>query len=132
MTEQIPGPRGLPLIGNILDLQDPEGVPLQAIERMIDIYGPIIKFRVGKKETIVVGGYDLFEELCNETRFWKVPPGVLTSSGGTTSSAQGLFAARSEKEMDWQQAHRILMPAFGPLAIENMFNGALLSHIFLE
>ncbi len=62
------------------------------------------------------------EELCNETRFWKVSVSALTS--GTSISAQGLFAVRSEKEMDWQQAHRIFDAAFGPLAIENMLNGA--------
>ncbi len=55
MIEHIPGPKGLPLIGNILDSQDPEGVPLQAGKRMIDISGLIVKFRIGEKETIVVG-----------------------------------------------------------------------------
>jgi len=120
MTETIPGPRGLPLVGNIFDLQDPDGIPLQAVERLIDIYGPIVKFRVGSKEIIVVGSYELFEELSNETRFWKVAHGVLAKKDG---SPQGLFGAQSEKEMDWQQAHGVLMPAFGPLAIEGMFDG---------
>jgi cytochrome P450/NADPH-cytochrome P450 reductase len=123
MTEVIPGPRGLPFIGNVFDLQDPEGVPIQALERLIDIYGPIVKFRVGSKETIVVGDYELFQELCNETRFWKVAHDILANK--SDGSPQGLFGAKSEKEMDWQQAHRVLMPAFGPLAIEEMFDGKI-------
>ena len=124
MTEPIPGPRGVPLLGNIFDLQDPDGVPIQALERLVDVYGPIVKFRVGSKETIVVGGYGLFEELCNETRFWKLAHPQLTED----NAIPGLFAAQTEKEPDWQQAHRILMPAFGPLAIQNMFDGMLISH----
>ena len=127
MTEAIPGPRGLPLVGNIFDLKDPEGVPIQAIERLVDVYGSIVKFRVGSSETIVVGGYDLFEELCNETRFWKLSHPQLKDS-----TLPGLFAAPTEKDMDWQQAHRILMPAFGPLAIENMFDGMVFAPCWVE
>lgn len=120
MVEPIPSPRGLPIIGNLLDLQDPEGVPIQALERMLDIYGPICKFKAGKNETIMVGGQELFEELCDETRFWKAPITILAPSAEGT---KGLFAAHSERDEDWQKAHRILMPAFGPLAIEQMFDG---------
>lgn len=122
MTEHIPGPRGLPLLGNIFDLKDPDGVPIQALERLVNVYGPIVKFRIGTHETIVVGGYELFEELCDEKRFWKLAHPQLADKDGILP---GLFAAQTEKEMDWQQAHRILMPAFGPLAIENMFDGTL-------
>jgi cytochrome P450/NADPH-cytochrome P450 reductase len=35
----------------------------------------------------------------------------------------GLFGAKSENDDDWGQAHRILMPAFGPMAIQGMFDG---------
>ncbi|KIW06988.1 uncharacterized protein PV09_02646 [Verruconis gallopava] len=120
MTEQIPGPRALPILGNILDLRDPDGVNIRPLERMIDVYGPIVKFKVAGRETVVVGGYDLFEELCDETRFWKVRHEILVS-GEDPNAVSGLFAQANEKLVDWQQAHRILMPAFGPLAIEKMF-----------
>jgi len=70
MSEQIPGPVGYPVIGNLLDLQDE--VPLHALERLADIYGPIFKLTIRGAERIFVAGYDLFDELCDETRFWKV------------------------------------------------------------
>ncbi|KAJ7048509.1 NADPH--cytochrome P450 reductase-like protein [Mycena amicta] len=115
---RIPQPRTFPFLGNLLDLQDE--VPLQAVERMLDIHGSIVKFAApGGKETIVVGGYDLFDQMCDETRFYKVVRGALAELG--KENAQGLFTARSESDIDWQQAHRILIPAFGPLAIEEMF-----------
>lgn len=119
MTTPIPGPPGYPLIGNLLDIQDE--VPIRAIERLIDIYGPIIKLRVAGREAIAVGGFDLFDELCDETRFYKRLLGPLADV--QNRAATGLFTQSTEKEPDWGQAHRILMPAFGPLAIEQMFDG---------
>ena len=119
MSQQIPGPRALPLIGNLLDLQDE--VPLHALERLADIYGPIFKITIKGQERIFVSNHELFDELCDETRFFKRAPQALQSSD--SSAAQGLFSAHSEKSEDWAQAHRILIPAFGPLAIEAMFDG---------
>lgn len=118
MSEQLPGPRALPLIGNLLDLQDE--VPLRAIEKLSDIYGPIYKVTVLGEQRIFVAGFDLFNELCDETRFWKVTQKALQNNNGV---ATGLFTSPSEKDFDWGQAHRILMPAFGPIAIESMFDG---------
>ncbi|ERS98334.1 hypothetical protein HMPREF1624_05118 [Sporothrix schenckii ATCC 58251] len=118
MTEQIPGPAGWPFIGNLLDVQGE--VPIQAIEHIADIYGPIIKLSLAGNERLFVGGFDIFDELCDETRFYKLPPPALTQNA--RPGARGLFTSPSEKDADWGQAHRILMPAFGPLAIQNMFD----------
>ena len=70
MSKQIPGPAAYPVIGNLLDVQDE--VPLHALERLADIYGPIFKLKIRGAERVFVAGYDLFDELCDETRFWKV------------------------------------------------------------
>lgn len=118
----IPGPKGLPFIGNVLDLQDE--VPLRAIERLADIHGPIFRISILGREMLIVSGYDLFNELCDETRFYKLLAGKLRdATARDPSTPQGLFTQLSEKEDDWGQAHRILMPAFGPLAIAEMFPG---------
>ena len=119
MSEQIPGPAGWPLIGNLLDVQG--DVPVQMIEQLTDIHGPIIKLSLGGFERIFVGGFDIFDELCDETRFYKIPPPALSRTA--PPGARGLFTSPSEKDPDWLQAHRILMPAFGPMAIQNMFDG---------
>jgi cytochrome P450/NADPH-cytochrome P450 reductase len=39
-----------------------------------------------------------------------------------TGVHDGLFTARGEEEENWGIAHRILMPAFGPLSIQGMFD----------
>jgi cytochrome P450 / NADPH-cytochrome P450 reductase len=123
MTAVIPGPKPRVIVGNLFDIQDE--VPIHGLERLIDIYGPIVKLTLGGNERLFVGGFDLFDELCDETRFFKIPPSALTD--GTQDGARGLFSVLSEKSVDWGQAHRILMPAFGPIAIEAMFDGGFLT-----
>lgn len=120
---EISGPKGYPIIGNILELQDE--VPLHAVERLADIHGPIFKIKTPGSEAILVSNFELFDELCDETRFYKLLGGKLAEASAKRSSeATGLFTQSTEKEEDWGQAHRILMPAFGPLAVADMFDGA--------
>jgi cytochrome P450/NADPH-cytochrome P450 reductase len=119
MTEAIPGPYALPFIGNILDLRHDEG-SLKAFERLAEIYGPIYQVHFGGKRHIVCSSAELMAELTDEKYFVKTPPRAIANQQG----AVGLFAAQNE-DPDWGQAHRILVPAFGPLPIGNMFDGEL-------
>ena len=125
----IPSPPGLPFLGNILDVQDE--VPIRAMEHLADVYGPIFKLNLMGRERITIASAALLDELMDEKRFWKTPGDGLNSAqpsktaNDNTScpihSGRGLFSAPSEDDLDWQQAHRTLMPAFGPLAIQRMF-----------
>ena len=68
---------------------------------------------------IVVSSQALLDELCDEKRFTK-------SVGGATKALRyaahdGLFTAYMS-EHNWQVAHRILMPAFGPVSSAGMFD----------
>lgn len=116
MTEPIPGPKSLPFVGNLLDLVDDEA-PLRALEHLAEVYGPIFKLTRQGNRVIMVSSVEIMEEICDEARYVKAPPGALTPKPG---KASGLFTARNE-DPDWAQAHRILVPAFGPLAIEGQF-----------
>lgn len=120
MSKTIPSPPGLPFLGNLLDIAF-DDVPTNALDRLADQYGPIYKITVRGVERIVIADCDLFEELCDETRFFKAVSPGLASDGN--DGPPGLFTAPSEKDPDWGQAHRILMPAFGPVAIRDMFDG---------
>ena len=116
MTEPIPGPKSLPFVGNLLDLVDDEA-PLRALEHLAEVYGPIFKLTRQGNKVIIVSSVEIMEEICDETRYVKAPPAALSNR---SSKASGLFTARND-DPDWGQAHRILMPAFGPLAIEGQF-----------
>lgn len=71
------------------------------------------------KTTVFVGSNKLVNELCDETRFKKSVQGDLVEARHAVGD--GLFTAKNEEE-NWGIAHRILMPAFGPAAIRNMFD----------
>ncbi|RAL63020.1 hypothetical protein DID88_004106 [Monilinia fructigena] len=109
MSTIIPGLKAKPFMGNLLDLRDEEA-PLRAFEYMAVEYGPIYKLTRGGNRIIVVSSVEIMEELCDESRFEK--------KGDRPSS---LFTATND-DPDWGQAHRILVPAFGPLAIEGMYD----------
>ena len=118
MLEPIPGPPGYPVVGNIFDLRDE--VPDNGLRRLADKYGPIFRMNMYGQTAVFVSSVKLLQELADETRFHKVLAGGLARIKPKT--AAGLFTSLSEDEPDWGQAHRVLMPAFGPLAITNSFD----------
>lgn len=117
MAEEIPRVPGLPFIGNLRDI-NPE-VPIESLSNLADTYGPIYKFSVFGNETIVVSSVDLVAELCDEKRFEKSVARALNEVRNGTHD--GLFTAYPG-EKNWEVAHRVLVPAFGPLNIRSMFD----------
>ena len=122
MPEPIPGPKGLPLVGNIMEMTEAlnSDLPLDVIMRTSEQYGGVFKLQLGSKRQIFVTSAALAEELLDERRFIKQPPAALQ----LTKGAKGLFAARGD-DPDWGQGHRILLPAMGPLKVEQMFEGRI-------
>lgn len=72
------------------------------------------------RSVVVVSSYDLVNEVCNEKRFKKDIRGVLEQVRQGVND--GLFTARGAEEPNWGIAHRVLVPAFGPLPIDDMFD----------
>jgi cytochrome P450/NADPH-cytochrome P450 reductase len=58
--EPVPGPRGLPIVGNILDLRDEEAA-LCAFERLADTYGPIFQLTINGNRLVVVAGAEMMK-----------------------------------------------------------------------
>lgn len=133
--EPIPGPRGLPFLGNALDLQDDEA-KIRAFERLADTYGTIFQITVGGQRLVVVSSAEMMKEVMDEKRFFKTAIPALHEDG----KADGLIVAGTA-DPDWAQGHRILRPvscarlvgdcveadlrvlqAFGPLNMDKMFD----------
>ncbi|KAJ4165318.1 hypothetical protein LMH87_006954 [Akanthomyces muscarius] len=97
-----------------IPIPEPPGLPF------IDTYGEIYRMRLGGSAFCVVSSRELVNDACDERRFKKTIAGSL----GKVRNAvhDGLFTADSETEPNWGKAHRILIPAFGPLSIRNMFD----------
>ncbi|KAG5659087.1 hypothetical protein KAF25_000289, partial [Fusarium avenaceum] len=79
--------------------------------------GPIVRLSL-PKERIFVASYEFAKELFDETRFVKAVTGPLAQV--RELAGDGLFTALPE-EHNWELAHRLLMPAFGPLPIKDVF-----------
>ena len=58
-----PGPRCLPIIGNILELGSQ---PHQALTKLSKIYGPIITLQLGKITTVVVSSPEIAKEVLHK------------------------------------------------------------------
>ncbi|KAH9213493.1 fatty acid hydroxylase [Leptodontidium sp. 2 PMI_412] len=117
MAEPIPGPPGLPILGNINDIDPVDS--MASLGRLADTYGPIFKLNLGGKEKLFISSHELLNEVCDEQRFAKTVTGALEQI--RHGIADGLFTAYNG-EHNWEIAHRVLMPAFGPLSIRSMFD----------
>lgn len=117
--EAIPQPRGLPILGNLHDLDSAH--PIQSMMQLAQEYGPIYRLvipSIGSR--VIVSGYPLVNELCDEKRFEKsLGPGVrLLNSSPIT--AHGLFTSETEDPL-WRRAHNILVPEFSQQAMSRYF-----------
>ncbi|KAI2622619.1 bifunctional P-450:NADPH-P450 reductase [Xylaria nigripes] len=114
----IPSPPALPIIGNAAQL-DPV-TPVRTFAAFADKYGEIYRLHFpGGRTSVICCSHRLVNELCDEKRFVKIPTGPLEQIRNGVHD--GLFTARPEEEA-WGIAHRVLMPAFGPLSIRGMFS----------
>ncbi|KAG8707689.1 hypothetical protein FRC09_001668 [Ceratobasidium sp. 395] len=82
-------------------------------------YGEIFMLNLMGKEVVAVSSVALAQEVLDEKRFHKGIGGALVEVRNLVSD--GLFTAY-HGEKNWGIAHRILMPAFGPLSIKGMFD----------
>jgi cytochrome P450 / NADPH-cytochrome P450 reductase len=107
--EPIPRPPGHHLIGNLLDLDASH--PMESLMELARQYGPIYELTVpGRGSRIIVSGYELVNELCDESRFDKVVgPGLKALAEGPAGA--GLFTSDTA-DPNWHKAHNVLLPAF--------------------
>ncbi|MFI7599686.1 bifunctional cytochrome P450/NADPH--P450 reductase [Actinoplanes sp. NPDC049681] len=108
MPATIPAPRGLPIVGNGLQLPV-EGTHRFFADLAAQHPGGIYRLNFNGRHVLMVYDPDLVAEVCDESRFYKPidPPLIHVRD----FAGDGLFTAREDEE-SWGQAHRILLPAF--------------------
>jgi len=118
--EPIPGPRGWPLIGNLLDID--VNNTMQSFMALTEQWGRIYKLHLGGIDRIMLGSHELVNEVCSRKEFTKHIMGAI----GALSKVipDGLFTADTAQE-SWGLARRTLNPAFTPVSIRNMFDEML-------
>ena len=118
-TQTIPAPKTVPLLGNLHQIPK-AGLIGHLLDVSRDFEDPgIFKLKFGSRVGIFVTHPDLVAELCDETRFRKIPgPGLRVVR---KFAGDGLFTAFSE-EANWGKAHRILLPAFSQRAMRGYYD----------
>jgi cytochrome P450/NADPH-cytochrome P450 reductase len=113
--DEIPGPRGVPLLGNIRDIDT--AAPFESLLGLAREYGPIFKMATPAGLRVIVAGPELVEEVCDESRFDKLVGGGLANlRDGTLDS--GLITADTQDPL-WHRAHNILMAPFSLQAMRD-------------
>jgi cytochrome P450/NADPH-cytochrome P450 reductase len=106
------------VVGNLPDIDSAKGV-LGLVE-VAEQYGPIVRIQFFNRSVVAVSSQKFVNEVCDESRFGKVLGIALREV--RQFAGDGLFTAETQAP-NWQKAHRILMPAFGPAALKRMFAG---------
>ncbi|KAG0745359.1 hypothetical protein G6F57_000996 [Rhizopus arrhizus] len=114
IQETIPGPMKLPFVGNLYDM-----VPnlVEGWMRQFEKYGPVVEISLLGKILVGTNSPAVAEVFAKESEYFTKK---ITKSGlGEVKefAGQGLFTTDTD-EMDWQLAHKLLMPAFSPRAIK--------------
>lgn len=110
----IPQPRTRPIIRNLGELDPKQGIA--SLMRLRSLYGPIYQLKL--IDTLaIVSSEKLVNHISDESLFQKYISNPLKQV--RHFAGDGLFTAYGD-EHNWHLAHRILVPAFGPLAIKKM------------
>src|SRR5579871_6896681 len=116
MSTSIPQPPETFWIGNIGELDS--NFPLGSFQRLQQLYGDIYRLNILGRKVVVVSSQEIVNFLCDESKFEKKVAEPLIELRHV--AGDGLFTAHTS-EPNWKLAHKILLPAFGPQAIRDMF-----------
>ena len=115
-TVSIPQPPERYVIGNMAEI-DPND-PLTSIGRLHALYGDIFRLKVPFSSLVVISSQELVHFASTDPRFDKKIGRPLMEVRNV--AGDGLFTAHTD-EPNWQLAHKLLIPAFGPVSIRDMY-----------
>jgi cytochrome P450 len=106
-ASKLPGPKGLPLLGSLLDLRrDPLGFFTDCAHR----YGDLVAFRVGPRRALFLNNPDLIERIL-VTEHRDFPKISFLWRQFTAVFGEGLVTSHGSL---WQRQRRLCAPAFAP------------------
>lgn len=111
----LPGPGGLPWLGNLLQLDRVK--PHVTFEKWGEAFGPIFRFRLASKKFVGLTAHEDIQQLLRErpgrVRRMRSIETVIDEIAGT-----GLFSAEGET---WQRQRRLTAPAFSAANLKTFF-----------
>jgi cytochrome P450 len=114
--DQLPGPRGLPVVGNLLQIQ-PDRLHLQ-MEQWCRDFGPVFKLKLGPRKAVVFGDHSLVQATLRDR-----PDGFRRTSRLREIVEEmglpvGVFNATGEA---WKRQRRMVMHGFDPAHVRRYF-----------
>ncbi len=114
--DELPSPRGVPVIGNLLQIR-PESMH-RTLEQWARELGPVYRFRVGRSRAVVIGDHEAFgAALRDRPEGFRRPPqsAELVREMGFQV---GVFSANGES---WKRQRRLVMAGFDPRHLKAYF-----------
>jgi cytochrome P450 / NADPH-cytochrome P450 reductase len=119
-SEKIPHPLRYPLLGNLPYVFG--STPVQSFLRIARDQGPIFEMKMPHGYPVFISSHEFVSQLCDDKLFDKsisMPLKKLKELGG-----EGLFTSKT-KNKNWQESHRVLVPAFKHEALKNYYPSML-------
>ena len=114
-VDDIPGPKGLPVVGNMFDVPaDHQVVTLMEVVREL---GPMVRLRTPAGDRYVASGLAMIDDLCDDERFDKLV-GDGQKAVRSYGRSAGLFTSDTD-DPNWSKAHNILLPNFSQQAMRD-------------
>ena len=112
--DDIPGPKGVPLLGNMFEIK--QATMVQDLMELAREWGPIFKVTTPAGPRYIASGLEMVDDLCDDARFDKLV-GVSQRELRKTHKSAGLFTADTDDPL-WKSAHDILLPSFSTWAMK--------------
>ena len=112
--DDIPGPKGVPLLGNMFEIK--QATMMQDLMTLGREWGPIFTLSTPTGPRYIVYGLEMVDDLCDDSRFDKLV-GVSQRELRKTHESAGLFTADTDDPL-WRSAHDILLPSFSTWAMK--------------
>jgi cytochrome P450 len=114
--DDLPGPRGAPLIGNLLQIDTSR--MHQQLEQWCREFGPFFKLQMGRRRLLVVGDHEAVASTLRDR-----PEGFKRTTRFEAVAKEmglkpGVFGANGE---DWRRQRRMVMASFDPAHVRHYF-----------
>ncbi len=107
--EDLPGPPGIPVMGNSLQVTVPR--IHQDLERWAREYGPMYRLKLGPRRMLVVSDHAVIASVLRERPHAFRRPNRSREVGREMGMKPGLFAAEGDA---WRNQRRMVMASFSP------------------
>jgi cytochrome P450 len=114
--DQLPGPRGIPLLGNALQLDANRFH--QQLEQWRLEFGPLFKLQIGNRHLLAVGDHQLIAAILRDRPAGFKRTSRLEEIWLEMKLPLGVFGANGEV---WQRQRRMVMAGFDPAHVKSYF-----------